>query len=310
MRSSIFASILVLVACQKSPGSGDDMMGPDADMGGETAAFTITSTDLTLHPGDQITKCYYFHTPNTAAIIAKRWTSHMTPGSHHMIVFGGSAGQPADGTIDDCGGSGQQIPVWLYAAQTPDQDMTLPTDDGHGKPLGMNIAANMPGYIQMHYLNSTDGDLTVHVSLSAYAYAVGTLYTPTAAYVTYNQSISIPPMSTGTKATQTCNVPANLSWWTVSTHSHKQSVHTELRDGTSVVFSSDTWEHPGSKNWMTMPFYTFTSGKFTYECTYDNPTNNTIVDGQSATTNEMCMGTGYVFPQSNASFCLDSMGPF
>ena len=234
----------------------------------------------------------------------------MTPGSHHMIVFGGSAGQPADGTIDDCNGSGQQIPVWIYASQTPDADLKLPADDGKGKPLGMNIAAGMPGYIQMHYLNSTDGDLTVHVSVSAYAMAAGAMYTPTAAYITYNMSLNIPAGATNMKFTQTCNIPAGLTWWTVSTHSHKQSVHTDLMDGSNVVFASDDWEHPGSMSWMTMPFYTFASNKFTYECTYTNPNNYPIVDGQSATMNEMCMGTGYVFPQTNASFCIDSTGPF
>jgi hypothetical protein len=96
----------------------------------------------------------------------------------------------------------------------------------------------------------------------------------------------------------------------MSTHAHKQAVHTEVRDGmptsTNVVFASDEWEHPGAKAWMTSPFYTFASGKLTYECTYNNPTNRTITTGDSAQTDEMCMATGYYFPATKATICYNN----
>ena len=103
-----------------------------------------------------------------------------------------------------------------------------------------------------------------------------------------------------------------MKFWTVSTHSHKQSVKTELLDGTSSIFLSqgpDAWEHPGAKSWDAMPFYTFASGKMTYTCTYTNNTGRTISDGPSAQTDEMCMGTGYMFPADKAKFCYTSTGP-
>ena len=304
-------TFVLLAACGTDPMTGDD-----DDMGSNdpTAAFTIQSTDVTLTPGQEITYCYYFHTPNAAEVAINKWVSDMTPGSHHMIMFFGSATQPADGTLDpsgNCGGNG--VPLWVYAAQTPHSELLLPADDGAGKPLGMNVPANQPAYFQMHYFNQTDEALTVHVKLAAYAHAAGVEYTPTAAYVTYNGEISIPANATGYTETESCNVPAGLKFWTVSTHTHKQSVKTELMDGTSSVFLSegpDAWEHPGAKSWGATPFYTFASGKLTYSCTYNNPTSNVIVDGQSAATNEMCMGTGYVFPATTAKFCYTNQGPF
>jgi hypothetical protein len=33
--------------------------------------------------------CYWFHTPNAAAVMINKWVSDMTPGSHHMIFFDG-----------------------------------------------------------------------------------------------------------------------------------------------------------------------------------------------------------------------------
>jgi hypothetical protein len=92
-------------------------------------------------------------------------------------------------------------------------------------------------------------------------------------------------------------------------------VHTQINDGatigdTGMVFQSTDWEHPGAQNWMASPFYTFTSGKLTFQCTYDNnkasdPNHTTtIVAGQSAQFNEMCMATGYIFPATTYKGCL------
>jgi hypothetical protein len=52
----------------------------------------------------------------------------------------------------------------------------------------------------------------------------------------------------------------------------------------------------------------FASGKFTYERTYTNPNGYPIVTVRND--DERCAWEPATFPQSNASFCLDSMGPF
>ncbi len=314
----VFVTVFA-AACGTEPMGDDDGMGSGSGSGSGSndpdAAFTVTSKDVTIAPGEEITYCYYFHTPNTSELAINKWVSDMTPGSHHMIMFFGDDSQPADGTLDptgNCGGGGFSVPVWVYATQTPHGELPLPTDDGTGKPLGMNVPANKPAYFQMHYLNSTDEPITAHVTLSAYALDASVDYTPTAAFVTYNGDISIPANATNYTETETCNLPAGAKFWTVSTHSHKQSVKTKLEDGGTQIFLSegpDAWEHPGSKDWG-MPFYTFASGTMTYSCTYDNPTSNTIVDGPSAQTNEMCMGTGYFFPATTAKFCYTNQGPF
>jgi hypothetical protein len=321
MRAYLLASILLVVACHKATtgggGGDDDQSGADA--GGSnslgTPAFTVQSSDLQIAAGQEITECYYFHTPNTTALPITAWASHMTPGSHHMIMFWGSESQPADGTVDqNCGigGGATSIPIWVYASQTPDQTLQIPTDDGTGTntPLAQPVPANQPAVFQMHYLNETDGALTVHVEIEAYALPATTKYTETDAYVTYNANISIPPGAVNKVETDTCATPANAKFWTVSTHSHKQSVETDIKDNSGdMIFQSMDWQHPGTTNWNQPTFYTFPNNSLTVDCTYDNndPTDpnsqTTIVDGQSAQTNEMCMATGYFFPATGAQFC-------
>jgi hypothetical protein len=110
-----------------------------------------------------------------------------------------------------------------------------------------------------------------------------------------------------------CPIPRNADqsvpkFYVMSTHSHKQSVHTFIKDGATMVFDSTSWEHPSATAWSTTPFFTFSSGKLSYQCEYMNPTNRTILDGDSAATDEMCMAIGYYFPAPDGigHLCLDS----
>ncbi|CAN5425982.1 hypothetical protein BH11MYX1_BH11MYX1_24370 [soil metagenome] len=313
MRFSILflASALAITGCKKDDPFNTVVDGPGSGSG-SGSTFTVRSSDITLLPGEETTKCFYFHTPNTSAVAVKKWTSHMAPGSHHMIMYFASGGSSKpDGTVDeDCGLGGNSIPVWVYAAQTEDQELALPSDDGTGMPLAQNIPAGQAAYFQMHYINLSDAPETVHVELNAFALAEGVAYTPTAAYITYHQGITIGPDQVGAVATGNCAAPAGVKFWTMSSHAHKQAVHTQINDGSDIVFQSDDWEHPGAKSWDAPPFYTFTNPKLTFSCTYNNNNANdlnhltTIHTGQSALTDEMCMATGYIFPATQFKGCL------
>lgn len=327
MRSSLafVLALMTAAACGKSTGGGGGGGGgggPDAnDLG--TPAFSVTTPEFALMPGQEVTYCYYFHTPNTDFVINK-WTSSLTPGGHHLIVFTGGPTMP-DGLdmTNSCGlGTGGQgaltnPSVWEYASQVPQGELDLPSDDGTGKPLGQKIAANTEAAIQMHYLNSGDSTLMVHDELAAYALPAGTDYTETDAYITYNADISIPANSMNTLVTASCALPSGVKFWTMSTHSHKQSVETKVMDGTNMLLDSTDWEHPTIQEWATpQTFYSFSNAQLTWSCNYDNdapppyePTgtsnaNVMIHDGPSAATNEMCMAVGYFFPATGPYFGL------
>ncbi|MBX3156388.1 MAG: hypothetical protein KF773_10345 [Deltaproteobacteria bacterium] len=323
-----FGAAIALTACGSpgGPGPGGDDDTPDA--GGDPPpanGFRIVTPDIDIQPGQEITYCYYFRTPNTKMLGIKRWKSEMTPGSHHMIMFttGNTDVQPV-GTVSsqNCGGGAGigGAPVWTYAAQTPTADLRLPADDGTGKPLGMDVAPNTAAYLQMHYLNTTDAAIKVHVTLDAEAHDDAVAYTKTAAYVTFYGQIKIPalaqnhteprPVPPSTElnlANSTCDVPAGSKFWLMSTHAHKQAVHTEVRDGGAMVFQSDDWEHPIPRMQMAAPFFEFQSGKLTYLCRYTNPTNREIKTGDSAATDEMCMASGYFFPATKPVFCFNNI---
>jgi hypothetical protein len=282
-RVLVIATAISLAACTGD--SGPDIPEP-------TLAFEVVSKDITLQPGGEETFCYYFSTPNDTTLHISKWVSEMTPGSHHMIYFTNLGTQPADGTIDDC--NFDSLPLPVYGAQTPLNEVAFPTDDGKGFPLAQNIDPKTPGFFQMHYLNGTDAPLTAHVTLRAYALP----------------DTIVPPHATNHVERATCDV-VDGKFWSMTSHSHKQSVATAVKDGASMVFQSVDWEHPGSERWEAPTFHQFSSGQVTWECTYNNNgtnANRTITSGQSARTDEMCMATGYYFPGRGTKGCVFNNG--
>src|SRR5262245_51011835 len=95
MRTRSFGLGLLLIAMVGCGGGGPDPaddMPADDTTGDDTVdpptdGFQLVSPDITLAPGEETTKCWYFQTPNTVDLAVKKWESQMTPGSHHMIVF-------------------------------------------------------------------------------------------------------------------------------------------------------------------------------------------------------------------------------
>lgn len=300
-------------------GGGDILIDPPAPPVMEAPPdLRIESPEITIQPGQEITYCWYFRSDNKKPLAINRWSSSMSPGSHHLIMFTTTKDVKPPGTVStvDCGaGSGlASFPIWTYAAQDAESELRLPTDDGEGKPLGIDIAANQAGFIQMHYNNRTDEPIKAHVVVNGWALEENTVYTKTAAFVTFNGSINIPPNPEPKPLdleAQTCSVPAASKFWIVTTHAHKQARFTRVRNGAATtgekVFESSDWEHPGATRWDAAPFFSFDSGKLTYECEYRNTTNRTIEDGDSAQTDEMCMASGYFFPATRPVFCYNNI---
>lgn len=326
MRSSLaFVLVATLAGCGGSSGNiGDpDASGPTADGGLEPPArgFQIVSPTVDIDPGADITYCYYFRTPNTSDLAIKKWASHMTPGGHHMIVYLTPGKLQDTGTLvtlenKNCGlaNIGMVGPVWTYSAQIPDYQTSLPADDGNGVPVAQVVKAGQLGFIQMHYQNATDAVIHAHVELNAYAYDDGVPVTQAEPFVTFDTQINLPAApspqlpTTGTVSGK-CNVTSNLKFFVMTTYTHKQGVHTSVKDGAITVFDSTNWEHPGTQHWDKSPYFSFTSGKLTYQCEYLNPNSYQILYGDSATTQEMCMAIGYYFPavDGGGRFCLDSL---
>ena len=302
------AVIGVLAAACSSDGSGggggagdDDDTVDAGDPPPPADGFRITTPDITIMPGEEVTYCYYTSIETTREMGVKRWSSTMTAGSHHLILFFTDGDAPPDGTITrDCdGGGGGGGSYWAYSAQSAQSQIAMPSG------IGMKVPVRQKVYVQMHYLNLGEAPLAAHAVIDADAYAAAETYTPAAAFVTYRAGFTIGGNATG-ETGGSCAVPPGSKFFLMSTHVHKRGTLTRVTDGTTMVFESTDWEHPGSQRWMAEPFFQFASNKLTYHCEYDNRGNpNPVREGSSAATNEMCMAVGYFFPATTPKFCVN-----
>ena len=78
-----------------------------------------------------------------------------------------------------------------------------------------------------------------------------------------------------------------------------------MLDGDTELVSTEDWNHPSMRA-IDAPFLELASGKLTYRCAYENPTDDHITTGESAAKNETCMAIGYLFPTTKSAFCTNS----
>ena len=300
--TSMIVTGLVFAACGGGGAADDASTDVDAAVAPPTEGFRIQTPSIRIEAGQEITYCYYTTIPINRTMGVKKWSSTMTTGSHHLILFFHN-GSEADGTVTaNCGfagGGAGQLPFWTYSAQSPTAQALMPPG------VGMTVPAGQKAFVQMHYLNVSDAPIMASVTIDAEAYAATETYTPAAAFVTYNTQIDLAPNSTGS-AGGTCAVPAGAKFFAMGTHAHHFSTTTAVKDGAAMVFESSNWEHPGAATWTADPYYTFASGKLTYRCDYANTSGQRVRTGNSAQTDEMCMAVGYFFPASAAKFCINS----
>ncbi len=293
-------------------------LGPSSCLG---PGFQIDTPEVLIGPGEEITYCYYFETPNAETIGVKRWALTLGSVAHDVTLYATydgaqnpTARQP-DGTLSasDCGfedsATTGTIANWLYAGHDAFAELVLPADDGAGSPLAVEIPAGAPMFLEMHFINPTGATIANTVRLDAEALAIGTAYAETASYFTYNTSLSIPAGSGGHTETRTCAAPAGVEFWFLTTRTHLRATLATVKDGPGPLVQSSDWEHPAIQLFPPPAAYTFSASGMTYECVYDNPTGSTIHAGNSPQTDENCVGIGYFFPATRPMLCINNVGP-
>jgi hypothetical protein len=311
MRSwSVLASSFLAVAFLGCGGggsgddTGDDDDSPDAgDIDPPASGFQIVTPNIVIQPGEEITYCYYTTIDIDEDVGVKRWSSQMTPGSHHLIVYFTETQDQPDGTITtDCGvtGGGLNFPIWTYSAAQPEAAIAMP------EGVGMHVKAQQHLFVQMHYLNTNPTEaIDVHVTINGETFEEGEAYERAAAYVTFNTEIDLDPGETDT-VSGTCAVPDGAKFFLLNTHSHRFTTRTQVDDGATMIYESDDWEEPVPRLWNDAPFFEFESGNLTYSCTATNTSGARVQTGDSAATDEMCMAVGYFYPTESWKLCVNS----
>jgi hypothetical protein len=293
-------------------------LGPSSCLG---TGFEIESPEASIGPGEESTYCYYFRTPNEAAVGIKRWQLTMGSVVHDAALFAtfDLSGNPVERqapetfTTVNCGfedsGATSTVAKWVFGAHDSGDQLVMPIDDGAGSPLAMEVLADQPMFLRIHFINTTGVTIPNTVTLEAEGLPDETTYTRTASYMTYNTNISVGVGQTGS-ATETCGVPPAVKFWWLSTETHKFATQTRLQDGASILLTNNDWEDPAIATYSAPAFLDITAvGGLTYQCDYNNFSGSTLVTGDSPD-KENCIAIGYFFPATQSYLCYNSTSPF
>ena len=269
---------------------------------------------IPLAAQQQVAYCFYFRTPNQTSTVLRSIRSHQPTSvlRVNLILTSSAAGPVGTMSASGCGpllgfGASPVQHNWVYTAYAADNEFTFPADDGTGKPLGLVLAPGTYGYLYVVFRNPVAATTPSYVELSGTEYPAGTAVTQANTFVTYNNSISIPPGYT--ESTMTCNVPPGAKFFWMSTYAHQYMEHATVSDGSELVFESFDPSNPGVKQWGP-PFYTFSTGQLTQRFSYLNLSSRTVISGPSYNTDEEGVVLSWFFPATASKLCFDGFGPF
>lgn len=259
------------------------------------------SMDTDVGAAVEIEKCRYVSMPTDRGEMAiNSAVSHYTPGSHHFLVYRTSLTAIPSGSevVHDCVSASvfSVVRGTYYEAQAPESKRELPPKIAHVFAPGEILI------LQSHYVNTTPSTLHSHVEFELRPIDRDTISAEAGTIFFYNPSIEIPPRTTRT-VTRTCPLAEDIHLALLWSHMHERGVGFEATtdDPTAAqalgpLYATDDWSAPVPRafgNDALLPG----GSHITYACRFYNQTDDTIVQGLSARTNEMCILHGMYWPR-------------
>jgi hypothetical protein len=296
---------------QDDSGTGVTFVDGGGDSGPQSAGeYDITTGDIKIVAGDEQTYCVSRFLPTSEPIDMVSIGADMTAGGHHIIFYKSAATEestaptPCSAILDIgfselSGGLAGTVP--LFIAQQARTHLEFPAGVAYTFP------AHQMTTVEMHFLNTTAEDMiisgTVHIGVAR----TGTI-TQKANLLFYGPGpglLSVPPGNqtvTNYYAFGAAHAtPPNI--FAATTHTHQLSTGTSLAFGpqgsTRPIFQSSDWDNPQLKV-FDPPLAAGPDDGLELTCSWNNTTGQTVVFGESARTNEMCLVWAYFYPDTGA----------
>jgi Copper type II ascorbate-dependent monooxygenase, C-terminal domain len=271
-------------------GAGGSNVTVGGGTGGNASTHSLTIGPFDVAPGQEQTMCVVVPLENAEAAMLRGLRTHLTTGSHHLIVTkivdGVASPEPTPCGAFAHGGDA------LFIAEKPEMTLTYP--DGTGLPMD---ADQLIG-IEMHFINYQSANLeisgTVDFDLVPDDGAMGEVHL----LFEGNTSIALPPQSQQTLESEH-SVPAGAQVFAITSHTHQlgvyASVHKTGSGSDELIHESDSWAEPPFD--VFDPALTFGAGeRLRLRCDFDNPSDQTVTFGTSFY-DEMCfLWAHYVMP--------------
>jgi len=291
----LLAILLTAAACgtdMETP--GDD--GPEPDAGSSDGYVTLISGDWSLPAASEKYVCVRLTATSDMYVRSIRPKAPL--GTHHTVLMLGTPDAP-DGTVD-CASA--LVKPAIYASGLGTQTFDMPAG------LAVHVRPGQQLLLNLHLFNASDGTLTgtsgievLTLNPAAVQHEAGVVLIGKA------QGLAVPP-NLSTQVGR-CTTPANVNVFAVAPHMHMLGTHMKVsyenKDGSGArVLLDQPYIFDEQRFSMLAPqMVTATGGHVTVECTYMNPTGNTVYFGESST-QEMCYALTFVYPPPSVEQCV------
>ncbi len=289
-------------AAPQTPDAGPPLLEPPPEGDGLQLRMEASVTS-----GQEITYCQYYVLPAGAGLDIDKFEHRYSQGSHHMLLFPTSltAAEVAldlDRFVCNSRGDLKNLGV-AYGAQEAEGMLQYPSG------VAMHFDSEEVVLLQAHYINTGEATIDAEVLVNLwYATVPITAYAGTIFY--YDWAILIPPDPGTATVRMQCVVPDDITMLFASSHMHRRGVgyRSWLTGGALPqpleLHMTDQWE-PDPTTFE--PPIQITGGQvIEYECDFQNDLTQTVIEGASAETNEMCMFVAGYYPKMSdaAEFCF------
>lgn len=299
MRS--FLAILLTVtattaACgidMDAPGDDDVPSGPPPSADGYS---TLISGDWSLPPSTEKYVCVRLTATADTYVRSLRPVAPL--GTHHTVLMLGAPDGP-DGTVE-CN-SALTKPA-IYASGVGTQTLDLPSG------VAVHVRPGQQLLLNLHLFNASDAEITgtsgieiLEAEPAAVQHEAGVVLIGKA------RGLTVPP-NLSTQVGR-CTTPANVNVFALAPHMHTLGRHMKVSyanaDGSGARVVHDQPYNFDEQRFGTIApqLVTRTGGRITVECTYMNPTGQTVYFGESST-QEMCYALAFVYPAQPIEQCV------
>jgi hypothetical protein len=289
----IFLAILLTAAAcgidQEVPGDDPGTPGPDGYV-------RLISGDWSLPSSTETYVCVRLTATSDMYIRSVRPVA--PAGTHHTVLMLGAPDGP-DGT-NMCT-SALAKPA-IYASGVGTETLDLPAG------VAVHVRPGQQLLLNLHLFNATDATMTgtsgievLEVEPQAVQHEAGVVLVGKA------QGLEVPP-NLSTQVGR-CTTPANVTVFALAPHMHVLGRHMKVSyanasDTGARVLHDQPYSFDEQRFDMLEPqLVTTAGGHLTVECTYMNPTGQTVYFGESST-EEMCYALAFIYPAPPAQQCV------
>jgi hypothetical protein len=267
----------------------------DSGMGWDAGDVPVETRSLTAGPfsvpsGVERTVCMSFDLGNEAPAMVRAIRTHLSAGSHHMIVY--HLDEAPNPTPEPCGGFSHGVAASLFIAQQAEASLIYP--DGAGLP----IDAHQTIGVEIHFINYFGGDpIDVQGTVELDLVEPDPSYSVVSLLFTGDLDIDIPARSTATE-TSIHFPPVGSRIFGLTSHTHQWGVRSTIHRGFSVstpgelLHTSTLWSEP-PLDLFDPPLALEAGEGLVLSCEYENMSDRRVGFG-TGFDDEMCFLWAYL----------------